>query len=76
MPSSLKARLEQAAQGNGRSLTAEIVYRLQTTLEMDDYQPRENIHSDEDAVVLVPRAAFEALVEEVRTIGAKLKERK
>jgi hypothetical protein len=35
MPTSLKERLERAAKSNERSLTSEIIFRLQETLEMD-----------------------------------------
>ncbi|XHC00812.1 Arc family DNA-binding protein [Nitratireductor sp. ac15] len=35
MPTALKERLEREAKSSGRTLTAEIVYRLQTTLEVD-----------------------------------------
>lgn len=47
MPTALKERLEGEAKTNGRSLTAEIIYRLQTTLEMDDYVPKANAHPEE-----------------------------
>lgn len=45
-PDGMRDRLKKEAADNGRSLNAEIIYRLQTTLEMDDYQPVENIHTD------------------------------
>lgn len=45
-PDGMRDKLKSAAAANGRSLNAEIVYRLQETLEMDDYQPVENIHAD------------------------------
>lgn len=35
MPTALKVHLEREAKGNGRSLTAEIIFRLQESLEMD-----------------------------------------
>lgn len=58
MPASLKAHLERESQANGRSLTAEIVYRLQTTLEMDAYEPGTNAHPDGaiDAALTLSRA--------------------
>lgn len=43
----LKARIEAAADLNNRSMNAEIIHRLQTTFEMDDYQPVENAQADE-----------------------------
>ncbi|WP_449043719.1 Arc family DNA-binding protein [Paracoccus versutus] len=47
MPPELKARIHAAAEANNRSMNAEIIHRLQTTFEMDDYQPVENAHADE-----------------------------
>lgn len=43
----IKLGIEQAAEANGRSMNAEILYRLQTSLEMDSYQPGPNVNSDE-----------------------------
>lgn len=52
MPERVKSALEEAARDNGRSLTAEIVHRLQETLEMDDYVPVQNAHPDERPITL------------------------
>lgn len=46
MPEDLKARVQAAAEANNRSMNAEIIYRLQTTFEMDDYQPKVNAQPD------------------------------
>lgn len=46
-PEGMRDRLKQAAAENGRSMNAEIIQRLQETLEMDDYVPSENIHVDD-----------------------------
>jgi hypothetical protein len=61
IPASLKARLEDAAHSHRRSLSAEIIHRLQTTFEMDDYQPGENAHPDEGDVRDVIEEALSAL---------------
>jgi len=39
LPADLKERLEAAAAATGRSLTAEVVWRLQETFEADDADP-------------------------------------
>ena len=36
IPSELKAKLDQAAQENGRTLTAELILRLEMTFDHDD----------------------------------------
>lgn len=63
MPTALKERLEGEAKTNGRSLTAEIIYRLQTTLEMDAYVPGPNVQTDETALELA-RALVHRLEQE------------
>lgn len=45
-PDGMRDRIKEAAAANGRSMNAEIIYRLQTTLEMDAYESKENINSD------------------------------
>ncbi|MCL4217738.1 MAG: Arc family DNA-binding protein [Candidatus Hydrogenedentes bacterium] len=47
IPASMKQRLEDAAHENRRSLSAEIISRLETTLEMDAYVPKANAHPEE-----------------------------
>lgn len=44
----MRDRLKQAADANNRSVNAEVVHRLNETLEMDDYQPIKNAHPDTD----------------------------
>lgn len=39
-------RLAEAAETRGLTMHAEIIRRLNETVEMDDYQPAENIHTD------------------------------
>lgn len=46
LPDGMRERLKKEAADNGRSLNAEIIQRLRTTLEMDDYVPVENIQTD------------------------------
>lgn len=46
-PEGMRDRLKAIAAENGRSLNAEIVYRLQTTLEMDDFVPHGGVRPDE-----------------------------
>lgn len=43
-PDGMRERLKQHAADHGRSLNAEIIRRLQTTLEMDGYIPEINAH--------------------------------
>lgn len=47
IPEDLKSRVQAAAEANNRSMNAEIIHRLQTTFQMDDYVPQENVHADE-----------------------------
>lgn len=46
LPDGMRDRIKAAAEANNRSMNAEIIHRLQTTFEMDDYQPVENAHPD------------------------------
>lgn len=52
MPPELKARIQAAAEASNRSMNAEIIYRLQMTFEMDDYVPKENVHTDSPELLL------------------------
>lgn len=63
LPDGMRDRLKAAAAENNRSVNAEVVHRLQTTLEMDDYVPQENIHTDDRQVVL-SKEEVEALLYE------------
>jgi plasmid stability protein len=62
-PDGMRDRIKEAAAENGRSMNAEIVYRLQTTLEMDDYVPGPNVQTDETALELA-RALVQRLEQE------------
>ncbi|HDS1137213.1 TPA: Arc family DNA-binding protein [Stenotrophomonas maltophilia] len=46
MPQGLRAKLEEAAQGAGRSTNAEIVYRLQGTIDGLDNSPKRQVVLD------------------------------
>lgn len=61
MPSELKLRLETAAKLNNRSLTAEIIHRLQETLEMDEYLAVENINPDDGMTIRIQEALAERI---------------
>lgn len=45
-PDGMRERLKQHAADHGRSLNAEIIRRLQTTLEMDTYEPQVNAQTE------------------------------
>lgn len=45
-PDGMRDRIRDEAAKNNRSMNAEIIHRLQETLEMDDYQPMENVNTD------------------------------
>lgn len=62
-PDGMRDQIKQAAADNGRSMNAEIVQRLQTTLEMDAYVPQENVQTDETALELA-RALVQRLEQE------------
>lgn len=62
-PDGMRERIRAAAEENGRSMNAEIVYRLQTTLEMDAYVPGPNVQTDETALELA-RALVQRLEQE------------
>ncbi|MGA0564187.1 Arc family DNA-binding protein [Ancylobacter sp. VNQ12] len=76
-PDGMRDRLKKEAAENGRSLNAEIIFRLQTTLEMDDYLPVEGAHPDEpypyeDNVALLLKdmdERYQRILEEVRAIN-------
>ncbi len=63
MPDGMRDRIRDAAAENGRSMNAEIIYRLQTTLEMDDYVPKLNAQVDDTALELA-RALVQRLEQE------------
>lgn len=50
MPENLKARLEKEARANTRSLTAEIIHRLETSLGAETPE-KKNIHPDDQALL-------------------------
>lgn len=49
-PDGMRDQLKALAAENGRSLNAEIIHRLQSTLDMDSYVPAENAHPDDTAL--------------------------
>lgn len=51
-PSELKERLEQAAAENNRSVTAELVYRLDESLNNTDHVTDSDIHSKLDKIYI------------------------
>ncbi|WP_323012890.1 Arc family DNA-binding protein [Devosia sp.] len=46
LPPEMHARIRDEAKANGRSINAEIVYRLQETLKMEDYFPDKDGQED------------------------------
>lgn len=50
-PEGVRERIRQAAERNNRSMNAEIIHRIMTTLEMDAYVPEINAHieTEDDA---------------------------
>jgi hypothetical protein len=51
-PSELKGRLEQAAAENNRSVTAELVYRLEESLNNTNHVTDSDIHSKLDKIYI------------------------
>lgn len=51
-PSELKERLEQAAAENNRSVTAELVYRLDESLNNTDHVTDSDIHRKLDKIYI------------------------
>lgn len=51
-PSELKERLEQAAAENNRSVTAELVYRLDESLSNTDHVTDSDIHRKLDKIYI------------------------
>ena len=51
-PSELKERLEQAAAENNRSVTAELVYRLDESLSNTDHVTDNDIHRKLDKIYI------------------------
>ena len=51
-PSDLKERLEQAAAENNRSVTAELVYRLDESLNNTDHVTDSDIHRKLDKIYI------------------------
>ncbi|MBC8718806.1 Arc family DNA-binding protein [Ochrobactrum sp. Marseille-Q0166] len=45
-PEGMRDRIRAEAEQNNRSMNAEIIHRLQTTLEMDTYEPQVNAHAE------------------------------
>lgn len=73
LPDGMRDRIAAIAKENGRSMNSEIVYRLQTTLEMYDYVPKENINIDEDYIDTTnPREAIRVLAALAKQLGATI----
>ncbi len=51
MPADLKEKIEEAAKENGRSMNAEIVYRLQRSLDEEQEEHVEGFHTIEMKVL-------------------------
>lgn len=66
IPVHMKAALEEAAHDNRRSLSAEIISRLYTTLDMDEYEPGDNAQPEAQEMPAEFYQQMEAIVE--RTI--------
>lgn len=66
-PPGIRDLLKNEAAKNGRSLNAEIIYRLLTTIEGDAYLTSENTHADSD------EATVESLMEQMQEITAHLR---
>lgn len=43
LPEGMRQSIKDAADKSGRSMNAEIIHRLQTTIETGDYNPGENV---------------------------------
>ncbi len=48
-PDGMRDRIRTEAEANGRSMNAEIIHRLEITLEMDDYVPKLNAQTETPA---------------------------
>lgn len=78
MPADLKEKIEEAAKENGRSMNAEIVYRLQQSLDEGRAETISNIGHMEFRVVdrsigKGPQKIFNALEEMERILTGTLK---
>lgn len=73
LPVHMKAALEEAAHDNRRSLSAEIIHRLYTTLDMDEYEPSENVNTDPEHVdISDPVAAMKVLAKMAKEWGVSI----
>ncbi|QNQ62415.1 Arc family DNA-binding protein [Brucella sp. 6810] len=52
LPPELRDQIKAVAEENGRSINSEIIHRLQTTLEMDAYQPGPSVNTDDELDIL------------------------
>ncbi len=69
-PDGMRDRIKEAAKQSGRSMNAEIIYRLQTTLEMDAYVPGPNAHPDDG---LSDEALFELVLKLSTALQKRMK---
>lgn len=67
-PDGMRDRIKDAAAQNGRSMNAEIIHRLQITLEMDAYEPGPNVHADEQMLSREPTAYDQQLADSTRSL--------
>lgn len=76
IPEDLKNKVEEAAAENRRSMTAEIIHRLERTFETDSYIPSVNAHPDDDtqADEGTPSPNLEKSVENLTVVIRKLTE--
>lgn len=66
-------KLAEAADQNGQTMHAEIIRRLNDSVEMDAYQPQENIHTDEDFIdTSNPKEAIRVLASLAKQMGVKI----
>lgn len=64
-PEGMRDRLKEEAARNKRSLNAEIISRLETTFEMDDYQPDENVTPEDFAAANAAYANLDVMIERI-----------
>lgn len=75
-PDGMRDRVREEAEINSRSMNAEIIHRIQRTLDMDDYVPKVNAHEDKTELVINSlshreRALVSAIVEAIRSPSDK-----
>lgn len=77
MPEALKAALEEAARANKRSITAEVVYRLQASIDMDNHAPPpypDDAYDYEEGTAALLKSMderYKKILDEVRAINER-----